>query len=94
MAYAREAAETIGLECLAWLAGHEDLLGVFMGATGADRDTLREGAQDPVFLASVLEFVMQDDAWVVEFCAAAGRPNEAVQLARAALPGGQQTHWT
>lgn len=94
MANAQEAAETIGLRCLAWLAGHEDLLDVFMGATGAGRDDLRDGAQDPVFLASVLDFVLQDDAWVMEFCTAEGLSGEAVMQARMALPGGQQRHWT
>ncbi len=94
MADARDAAETIGLRCLAWLAGHEDLLDVFMGATGVGRDDLRAGAEDPVFLASVLDFLLQDDAWVMEFCEAENLSGEAVVQARTALPGGQQWHWT
>lgn len=94
MADAQEAAETTALKCLAWLAGHENLLDVFMGATGVGRDDLRAGAQAPVFLASVLDFVMQDDAWVMEFCAAEGLSGEALMQARMALPGGQHRHWT
>lgn len=94
MAIGQDAAETIALKCLGWLAGHEDLLDVFMGATGAGREHLRAGAQDPVFLASVLDFVMQDDAWVMEFCAAEGLSGETLMAARMALPGGQHPHWT
>lgn len=94
MSMTRDAAETLALECLGWLAGDEELLPIFMGATGAGADDLRERAQDPVFLGSVLDFVMMDDAWVLRFCEAHARPGEALMQARAALPGGEQVHWT
>jgi hypothetical protein len=90
----REAAETVGLQALSWLAGNDELLPVFMGSTGASLDDLRAGAGEPAFLGSVLDFVMMDDAWVVAFCDAAGLPYAAPAQARAALPGGGQVHWT
>jgi hypothetical protein len=90
----RDAAETVGLRALAWLAGNDELLPVFLGSTGASLDDLRAGAGDAAFLGSVLDFVMMDDAWVVAFCDAAGLPYEAPMRARAALPGGGQVHWT
>lgn len=94
MVQMRESAETVGLKCLTWLIGNDELLPVFMGATGAGEAELRGGAQDPCFLASVLDFVMMDDAWVIAFCAAQGLPNTAVMQARAALPGGAEVNWT
>lgn len=94
MSRQREAAETLALQCLAWVAGHEHLLDVFMGATGASREDIRQGAQDPAFLGSLLDFIMMDDAWVMEFCEAHNLPGEAIMQARAALPGGEQVHWT
>ena len=90
----RDAAETVGLRALAWLAGNDELLPVFLGSTGASLDDLRAGAGEPAFLGSVLDFVMMDDAWVVAFCDAAGLAYEAPMRARAALPGGGQVHWT
>lgn len=90
----RDAAETVGLQALGWLAGNEDLLPVFLGSTGASSEDLRAGAADPAFLGSVLDFLTMDDAWVVAFCDAAGLPYEAPMRARAALPGGGQVHWT
>ncbi|RKF16386.1 DUF3572 family protein [Roseovarius spongiae] len=90
----QEAAETVGLRCLAWLIGNEDLLPVFMGASGATEADLREGAQDPAFLGAVLDFVMMDDAWVIAFCEAEGLAPEAPARARMALPGGQEMSWT
>ncbi len=90
----QDDAETVALTALAWIAGHENLLGVFMGATGAGLDDLRKGAQDPDFLASLLDFLMMDDAWIMEFCEARNLAPERVIAARQALPGGKAPHWT
>jgi len=94
MSLSRDAAEAIALRCLAWLAGNDDLLPVFLGATGASAPDLRERAQEPEFLGSVLDFVLMDDAWVMAFCNAEGLDCTAPMTARAALPGGAQMHWT
>jgi len=90
----REQAETVALEALAWLAGNNDLLPVFLGSTGTAAEDLRAGANDPAFLAGVLDFVLLDDAWVADFAAASGHPPGAVAAARQALPGGDLPHWT
>jgi hypothetical protein len=90
----QDAAETLAAEALAWIAGQEDLLGVFLGATGASVGDLRQQAGAPEFLASVLDFLLMDDAWVMGFCHATGRAFTEPAAARAALPGGQAVHWT
>lgn len=90
----QESAETIALQALAWLAGDDALLSVFLGATGASELDLRGRAAEPEFLGAVLDFLMMDDAWVVTFCDAQGLKYETPMLARAALPGGQQVSWT
>ena len=89
-----EASETMALQVLAWLANDQELLGVFTGATGAGADDLRSRAGDPVFLASVLDFLLMDDAWVMRFCDDEGVAYGDILPARAALPGGEQVHWT
>ena len=68
MSFSTEAAETLALKALGWLAGNEELMPVFMGATGASVDDLKERAGDPAFLASVLDFITMDDQWVISFC--------------------------
>lgn len=88
------SAETIGLRALGWLVGHDDLLPVFLGASGASEGDLRAGAGDPVFLGSVLDFILMDDAWVIEFSEAAGIAPEKLGRARQALPGGEAVNWT
>ncbi len=94
MSLSPDAAETLALKALAWLVGNEDLLPVFLGTTGAGENDLREQAGDPAFLGSVLDFLMMDDAWVIAFSDANATPYDHVMLARAALPGGAQVHWT
>ncbi len=90
----RDSAEVLAIEALSWLAGQEDLIGVFLGSTGASVTDLRERARDPEFLASVLDFLLMDDAWITEFCDAADYKPDFPMRARAALPGGAQQNWT
>jgi Protein of unknown function (DUF3572) len=89
-----EAAQTLALQALGWIASDDEVFPVFLTATGANLGELRARAADPEFLAAVLDFLMQDDRWVVAFCDAEGHPYTAPQLARLALPGGAATHWT
>lgn len=94
MGMTRESAEVVGLKALGWMAGNEDLLPVFLGATGASAADLRGGAGDPGFLGALLDFIMMDDAWVTGFCDAEGLPYDQPMMARMSLPGGDQIHWT
>jgi len=94
LSYTQESAETLALTALGWLAGNEDLLPVFMGASGLSEDDLRARAADPEFLGAVLDFLMMDDAWVMQFCDETATAYAAPGQARAALPGGEQVHWT
>ncbi len=90
----RESAETVALRALGWIAGDAERLGAFLGASGLDPATLRARAADPEMLASVLDFLLADDAQVLAFAADAGLAPEAALRARAALPGGDLPHWT
>lgn len=94
MSQSRDLAETIALQALAWLAGQEDLLRVFMGATGATPGDLRARAGDPAFHGAVLDFLLMDDDWIRAFAADHALAPESIAQARAALPGGEQVHWT
>ena len=94
MSMQRETAETVALQALGWLAGNADLWPVFLGATGASEADLRARAAEADLLGVVLDFVMMDAAWVVAFCDAHGHAYDVPMRARAALPGGQEMHWT
>lgn len=94
MSLTRNTAETIALQSLGWLVSNEDVLPVFLGATGASEGDMRARAQDPDFLGSVLDFILMDDAWVIACCDTCGLGYERLSEARQSLPGGEAIHWT
>ncbi len=90
----QEQAEVFSVQALGWLAGSDELLPVFLGATGASQDDLRNRLDEPEFLGSVLDFLMLNDHWVIACCDALGHPYDTPMQARQALPGGTQVNWT
>ena len=94
MAISVNSSETLALTALGWLAGHDELLPVFLGSTGVSVDDLRTRAADPDFLISVLDFLLLDDSWVIAFCDANSVPYSQPGEARMVLAGGADMHWT
>jgi len=90
----QENAEIIALKVLGWLAADQELCQVFLGTSGASQEDLRSGVSDPAFLASVLDFVMMDDAWVMRCCDMCALAYTDPMMARQSLPGGGEVHWT
>ena len=82
-----EEAERIAIKALAFLAADAERLGRFLGTTGLGPQELREKAEDQELLAGVLDYVLADEAMVIEFCRALGVPPENIGQARAQLPG-------
>ncbi|MCY4180644.1 MAG: DUF3572 domain-containing protein [Litoreibacter sp.] len=89
-----EAAQTLAIQALSWILSTDDLAQVFMGASGASADDMRANAADPAFLASVMDFLLMDDAWVTGFCDQAGFDYMDPMRARQLLPGGDLPNWT
>ena len=87
-------AETVALAALGWLAGHDELLPVFLGASGATLEALRDGAGDGALLVSVLDFVLMDDAWVLELAETSSVDPQDPYVARQILAGPASAHWT
>ena len=89
-----EAAKTIAIQALGWLVGNDELLPVFMGSTGISAENLKTGIDDPYMLVSLLDFIMMEDQWILEFCDFVGLDPYKLQSVRHALPGGETVHWT
>ncbi|EEE37197.1 hypothetical protein RKLH11_1033 [Rhodobacteraceae bacterium KLH11] len=94
MPISANSSETLALNVLSWLVGNEELLPIFLGATGASAQDLRDRASEPEFLGSVLDFLLLDDSWVIAFCDANSVPYEEPGQARAMLLGDSDMHWT
>jgi hypothetical protein len=80
-------AETVALQALAWIAGDEERLGRFMGLAGLSVDELRARAAEPAFLGGVLDFVLENEALLIEFAQSCTLKPEAVLRLRRQLPG-------
>jgi len=86
----REVAEIVAIQALNFIAGAPELLGRFLAEPGIGPDTLRKSAADPRFLASVLDFVLRDDATVKAFAKASELHPTSIAAAREVLG---DPHW-
>lgn len=83
-----EAAQALALTALAYLLEDGDRAARFCAASGIAGTDMAAQLGDAAFLGGVLDFVLEDDALLVEVAAAAGLAPEAVAGARRKLPGG------
>ncbi len=66
------AAETLALQALAFVAADDRALQGFQATTGLDGDALRVRAGDRDVLAGVLEFLLNDERRLLLFCQTEG----------------------
>ncbi|RMF38753.1 MAG: DUF3572 family protein [Alphaproteobacteria bacterium] len=90
----RESAETVGLTALGWILVDAGRSADFLRLSGASAEDLRAGASDPAFLGFVLDFLLQSDDAVIDFCDENGLGYDIPARARRALPGGDAPGWT
>jgi len=90
----QDQAQILGLQSLAWLAAEDGLFDAFLASSGGDAAQVRAAAEDPAMLASVLDFILQSDDWVISCAEATGVAPEALMTARLVLGGGDRMHWT
>jgi hypothetical protein len=81
----REVAEIVAIQALSFIAADPERLGLFLAETGIGPQNLRAAASDPQFLASVLDFVLRDDATVTAFSKATELHPTNVAAAREVL---------
>ena len=81
----REVAEIVAIQALSFIAADPERLGLFLAESGIGPDTLRTSAADPRFLASVLDFVLRDDASVTAFAKASELHPTNIAAAREVL---------
>ena len=89
-----EAAQVVAIQALGWLMGNNELLPVFMGSTGISAEDLKASLEDTSLLVSLMDFILMEDQWVLDFCDVSGFDPHKLQSVRHALPGGEMVHWT
>ena len=85
--FGREAAEALAVSALSFLAARPEALGRFLALSGIGPGTLRKSAADPGFLAGILDFLLGDEALLLEFAKDAGVPAERIGRARRLFDG-------
>ncbi len=81
------SADETAVAVLGWLAGEPELLGRFLALTGTDPTALRGAVGDPGFMAGLLDFVMDHEPTLMQFCEATDTKPETVARAHAVLAG-------
>ncbi|MGI8525597.1 MAG: DUF3572 domain-containing protein [Pseudolabrys sp.] len=82
-----EAAETLAIQALNYIAADAERLGRFLALTGIGPGEIRAAAREPGFLAGVLEHVAGHEKMLVEFAAETGIDPAEVGKARVVLGG-------
>ena len=78
-----EAAESLAVNALGWLAQDGERLERFLSLAGLAPDTLRQAAATPGFLAGVLAHLMSDESLLLAFAANEGlAPEDVARAAR------------
>ena len=85
---AREAAESLAIQALNFLATEPERLGRFLALSGLGPESIRAAAAESGFLAGVLAHLGQDQALLIAFAEEAGVKPAAVDRARRLLAGG------
>jgi len=84
---ARQNADFLAIQALAFLGEEPERLGRFLALTGIGPGDIRSAAQEPGFLAGVLDHIAGDQALLAAFAAHAGIAPADVDKARRALAG-------
>jgi len=81
-----EDAAAVALKALSFIAGNDALLSGFVSLTGCGLDEIKGRIADESFLGAVLDFLLGDEAQLMNFVEAEGLHPEAPMLARHKLP--------
>ena len=81
-------AATVALKGLAYLVNSPDSLEEFLRQSGVDRRTMRMRADEPEFLASILDFLLANEGVLTSFLQESAIDMRTVHMARNVLAGG------
>ncbi|KQU70139.1 DUF3572 domain-containing protein [Aminobacter aganoensis] len=88
----QDHAEALAVQALAFVASDPELLPRFLAITGIEAQHVRLAAQEPGFLAGVLQFILAHEPTLLRFSQEAGIAPGEVGIAARALPLGNDDH--
>jgi hypothetical protein len=87
LSFTFQEAEGLAIQALTFIAGDGERLGRFLAVTGIGPTEIRAAAQEPGFLAGLLDYLAGDESLLTGFAAEAGLDPADIVRARAALGG-------
>lgn len=81
------------MSALLHMAGQPELMATFLAASGLQPQALRNLADGPELALHVLDFLLEDDARVIEAAGAIGADPRDLMAARVALAGPGSFGW-
>lgn len=66
----------------------------YLRLSGITPEELKNSAADPATLGSILDYFLQNEKRLIEFCQAGKISPDQVQKARQFLPGGDPVHYS
>ena len=88
----RAAAEELAIGALGFVAADPQLLPRFLAISGIEASHIRRAAQEPGFLAGVLQFILAHEPTLIAFAEASGTDPASVGAALRALPLGDNSY--
>ncbi len=82
-----EEAEILAVRALGFLAEHRERVEGFVRMTGVAVDDLKDHASDPGYLGAVLDYLLADERYLLEFTERVGIAPELPYAARRKLEG-------
>jgi hypothetical protein len=83
----RITAERLAVAALGFIAADAERLGRFLAATGIGPADIRAAAREPLFLAGVLDHLVNSESELLAFAQESGNPAQDVVAARELLAG-------
>jgi len=84
-----DQAEVIALQALNHMAENHEILVAYLNLSGIMPDALKDSASDPVTLASILDYFLQNEKRLITFCDSINVAPDQLAKARQLLPGAQ-----
>ena len=82
-----EEAEILAVRALGFLAEHQERVEGFVRMTGVAVDDLKDHVSDPGYLGAVLDYLLADEKYLLEFIERIGVAPELPYAARRKLEG-------
>ena len=87
-----ETARNLAGRALVYIAQEPERIRQFLAITGIGPAEIRARAQDPAFLAGILDHLLSDEAMLLDFAAWSEIDTSSVGRSRQFLPGGEATY--